>query len=115
MVGIDTHTGTRLARQCIISSDIDTYNHIVHGADYGLLHRIERIVQCLHDGVLLAAVLDELVPAELGGIVLADLTFYLHVADTGIRRYQVNVPLGISQIFLYIIRKPELCVKLQHI
>ena len=103
------------AARGIIQTDIEADDHIVHRADYRLFHGHERVVELLHHRMHLAAIVDELVAAELQGVVLTDLRLYVHVADTGIRRDQVEFLGRIGQIVLNILCKFQLGLKFEHV
>ena len=74
---------------------------------------MQRVVELLHHGIAVAAVLYEFVATELDGIVLAYLALHAGIVDTCIAGYEVAVLGVVLQIILYIGGQPELGFHLQ--
>ena len=107
--------GTLFAALCVVALHVDADNHIVDGTDDALLHGVQRVVQFFHYGVLVAAVADQPVAFQLGGIVGRDLGLNVHVADACIGRDQVCFFLGVGEIFLDIPGQTQLGFQFQSV
>ena len=97
-----------LAALCIVAAHIEAEDVVVHRAYDGLFHGTEAVVELLHHGIALTAVVNELVPAQLHGIVLADLAFNAGVADTGIGGDEVYLLGRVSKIALDVLGQFQL-------
>ena len=74
---------------------------------------MQRVVEFLHHGIAVAAVLYEFVATELDGIVLAYLALHTGIVDTRVAGYEVAVLGVVLQIILYVGGQPELGFHLQ--
>ena len=98
----------RLAAAGVVALHVDADDHVVDGADDALPQGVYGVVQLLHHGVAVAAVVDELVALELQGVVLADLPLDAGVADARPRGDEVALPGGVGEVVLDEPRQPEL-------
>lgn len=100
--------GAHLTVLGVVALHVEADNHVVHGADDVLLHGAQRVVELLHHGVVFAAVVDEMVALQLGGVVEADLVLDAGVADARVGRYEVALLRGVAQVVLDVTGQAQL-------
>jgi len=101
-------TGPLLLTYSIVITSLKIYYHVVHRAHNRLFHGSKGIIEFLNDRVLLAALLNKLVPAKLDGIILINLTHHARVLKSGICRNKVSVLCRVVEILLDIFREAYL-------